>query len=81
MSSNTNAADGGQPLCSIRDLQREHLELIRTDVKEAEKVNRVALENHRKWNQQTKRTTKLMVIIMIVVFVCFVLLEIMKRFR
>ena len=70
-----------QLLREIRDLQKEHLELIRTNVKEAEEVNRVALENHTKWKQQTKHTTKLMVIIMIVIFGCFVLLEIMKRFR
>lgn len=70
-----------QLLREIRDLQKEHLELIRTNVKEAEEVNRVALENHTKWKQQAKHTTKLMVIIMIVIFVCFVLLEIAKRYR
>ena len=70
-----------QLLREIRDLQREHLELIRRNVKEAEEVNRVALENHRNYNQQSKHTTKAMVIIMIVIFVCFVLLEIVKRSR
>ena len=70
-----------QLLREIRDLQREHLELIRGNVKEAEEVNRIALENHTKYKQQTKHTTKLMVIIMIIIFICFVLLEVMKRFR
>ena len=70
-----------QLLREIRDLQKEHLEIIRANVKQADEVNRVALDNHTKWSQQSKRTTKLMVIIMIVVFVCFVLLEIMKRSR
>jgi len=70
-----------QLLREIRDLQKEHLEIIRANVKQADEVNRVALDNHTKWSQQSKRTTKLMVIIMIVVFVCFALLEIMKRSR
>ncbi|HEY5913131.1 MAG TPA: hypothetical protein VJA21_21280 [Verrucomicrobiae bacterium] len=70
-----------QLLREIRDLQREHLELIRANLKEASDVNRVALENHTKWNQQSKQSTKLMVIIVVVVFVGFVALEIMKRLR
>ena len=70
-----------QLLREIRDLQREHVELIRRNVKEAEEVNCIALENHTKYKQQTKHTTKWMVIIIIFVFICFVLLEIVKRSR
>ena len=73
--------DTNQLLREIRDLQKEHLELIRTNVNEAEEVNRVALENHTKWNQQSKQSTKLMVIIVIIVIVCMIALEAIKRFR
>ena len=70
-----------QLLREIRDLQREHLEIIRSNAKEATDVNRLALENHAKWKQQTKQTTKWMVIILAVIFVCLIALEIMKRSR
>ena len=70
-----------QLLREIRDLQREHLELLRTNVKEATDVNRLAMENHTKWKQQSKHTTKWMLIIMAVVFVCMIVLQIMKKLR
>jgi hypothetical protein len=54
-------------LREIRDLQKEHLQLIRANIKEAEEVNRVALENQTKWNQQTKHSSKLMIIMVIVI--------------
>jgi hypothetical protein len=70
-----------QLLREIRDIQREHLELLRGNVKEAEEVNRIALENHTKYKAQTKQTSKLMVVIVVIVAVCMIALEIMKRFR
>ena len=70
-----------QLLREIRDLQREHLELIRGNVKEAEEVNRLALENHTKYRQQTNQSTKLMVVLLVIVAVCMIAVAIMKRFR
>jgi len=70
-----------QLLREIRDLQREQVELLRANVKEASDVNRVAMENHTKWSQQSKQSTKIMVILMVVIFIGFLALEIMKRLR
>ena len=60
-----------QLLREIRDLQREHLNMIRANVKEASDVNRMVLENQTKW----------MVIIVIVILVCVFALEFIKRLR
>lgn len=51
-----------QLLPKIQDLQWEHLELIGDNVKEAEEVNRIALKNHTRNGQQSRHTTKLMVV-------------------
>ena len=70
-----------QLLREIRDLQREHLNMIRANVKEASDVNRMVLENQTKWKQQNKQSTTWMVIIVIVILVCVFALEFIKRLR
>lgn len=70
-----------QLLREIRDIQKEHLELIRANIKEAEEVNRIALENHQKWNIQTKHQGKIMVAVVVLIIVCLTALEVVKRFR
>jgi hypothetical protein len=70
-----------QLLREIRDFQREHLEIIRGNVKEAADVNRIALENHTKWRWQTKQYTKWTLIMLVVAVVCLIALEMIKKLR
>jgi hypothetical protein len=68
-------------LLEIRDMQREQLELLRANINEANEVNRLALENHSKWNSQNARQGKWTAIFLVLAVVILGILTWFQRHR